>query len=119
MCSLLRRHCTGALNAVDRGRCAEHAIYVSTTYSKKYRRGYGCSCDGVRWSLHLAGVWSQTIGYVFLHLAPGFDPWHMILSLASVSTSALRPTQPPSHGYRGSIAGVNRDRVVTLTTDTI
>jgi hypothetical protein len=33
--------------------------------------------------------------------------------------SALRPTQPPSHGYRGSIAGVNRYRVVTLTTDTI
>jgi hypothetical protein len=33
--------------------------------SKKCKRGYG----GIWWSLHLAGIWSQAVGFVLEHFA--------------------------------------------------
>jgi hypothetical protein len=37
--------------------------------SKKRKRGYGGACGGIWRSLHLAGVWSQAVGFVLVCLA--------------------------------------------------
>jgi hypothetical protein len=37
--------------------------------SKKCKRGYDGAYGGVWRSLHLAEVWSQTVGFVLVHLA--------------------------------------------------
>jgi hypothetical protein len=40
-----------------------------TSGGKKCKRGYGGACGGVWRSLHLAGVFSQAVGFVLVHLA--------------------------------------------------
>jgi hypothetical protein len=41
----------------------------SDSGSKKCKRGYGGANGGVWWSLRLAKVWSQAVGFVFTLLA--------------------------------------------------
>jgi hypothetical protein len=40
----------------------------SDSASEKFRRGYGGAYGGIWWSLRLAGVWSQAVGFVLARL---------------------------------------------------